>query len=124
MCVTSLDKAKPKSTGTGYKVFNVSNKKLRGIFQDRSKGASILLGVWYEAVIRPVSLWRDNKSYSYDSGFHIFKTLEGARSFRDHCYGRKVYEIKYEGATYSGIDRNSPVIIAKYMKIIRVVPNE
>lgn len=106
MCLSEINKEKPKPNGVGYKVFEKDSKgKLRSWLY----GPDPTKGKWMKA----------RKEYqhhrNYWSGFHIFTTLDGAMKWLGVGPGDVIVKVRYRGAHTSGRQGSSPVVVADKM---------
>lgn len=126
MCLAKVNKSKPKEkTGTGYKIFR--NTIFSNVFTSfLQEGERYRLGEWYEANGMYLSA-SDGKIY--DCGFHIYirKNVPKLRRQLDAAWGLCSYhvfaEVEYQDARAKGHQDRIPVVVAKKMRILRVVAN-
>lgn len=137
MCLHSISDEKPKSNGTGWKVFRIEEGELVGPFTF-SSGKPRKIGVFLEAVDDPnfssFSLFNGKRNI----GWHIFTTREAAEFLIEGLHERDdetssphrelvIREVEYkeahtigygDGLSYPEKHLDSEVIVAKYMKIL------
>lgn len=115
MCLHTLIKKLNNTSGYGWKVFKKTTKGyVRGelFYKENYK-----INKWYAAEHRRlVGIYT-----KYLSGFHIFKTREGARTWRNDS-SRKleltVKKVKYKQGRLLGTQCRLKIIVADEMKII------
>lgn len=110
MCLSIISETKPGKTGIGYKVFH---KKWSGLYGELmgSNGKKRPCYKWLFAT--DFSYLSDagngrmicaDSSQQYKSGWHIFKDLKSAITWRGNCLSRNgvIKGVKYRNATTKG----------------------
>lgn len=104
-----------RGTGVGYKYFNAYGGTLNGI----CTGSMLVPGEWAEAIETPLEIqdvkdevfrrhrrgWRVQGYERYVSGFHLYRTEEGALASAWSKYsGMELWTVEWDGVTYRGGD--------------------
>jgi hypothetical protein len=125
MCLSTITKRKPKSSGFGYKVFIISTRgDIRFLYQNglSLKLLSLKLGVWMESsggLIQYRWDWGDSNSNKfYPAGFHIFTNRKAADDLALMNFRRQVYRVQYSGAHTQG-NNGGHTVVATRMKVLR-----
>ncbi len=112
MCLTTISRGKPGSTGIGYKVFKKRGRLLCGEFSTGRRQTK----TWLKA-----GDYTDDGGASeiigYSPGFHIFKDLCLARKWLDP--GEVVRKLKYRHAYLAGESTgySIPTVVAQEIYI-------
>jgi hypothetical protein len=122
MCLNTITKRKPKSSGFGYKVFKTSTQGgARFLYRNH---LSLKLGVWMESsgglIQYAWDCWVDgNLNKFYPAGFHIFTNRKAANNLALlRRVGVQVYRVQYSGAHTQG-NNDGHTVVATRMKVLR-----
>lgn len=133
MCLSNLDQTfKPalKEERIGYKVMMKEHSYIQTYSSlCRMTFLHYVIGKWYSAEKKEIKCcgpWnmytrRYGKAFSYESGFHIFRSYYAAEKFRAEC-GGVIVMVKYTGITSSG-RQDGYVDVARRMCIIGEMRN-
>lgn len=119
MCLDSASMIVRDATKIGYKVM------LNHVFEYEFpiRGGRVASKVWLMAKSPDAVIYMTNKRKDdeYDSGFHIFRTLEGAEKYLAKEYTSSlavVVKVEYRAVVAEGKQYGSRVDVAQMMKIV------
>lgn len=122
MCLKSITRVIENPTldeSTGYKVVSVIGERIEPPYYKPDGDAgelyeySLPTNVWL--VSTPTEQLTVDCIYEYNTGFHIFTTLDGALTWH---HATHVIQVKYRLVTYHGTEhKNQPVHVAREMYI-------
>lgn len=118
MCLTSVTSTEYEETPkgeyhTGWKAVSI-HKDIMKFYSMWNCGR--LLNKWHRCN-KTNRLTTVSGFDSYDLGFHIFATREGARFWKRHWAGYRVVKVRYRNVVARGIQGGLKCIIAKEMYV-------
>jgi hypothetical protein len=121
MCLDKIINEKPLKEGIGYKVVIVGQANYR----TNCEGTLLTKTEWNEAY---TSIFLPTRSDQlYKSGFHIWKTLVGAKMWLNKCAEicketkQTILKVSYKDATVEGVQHGSKCIVVNQLKVIEEV---
>lgn len=105
----------------GYKVFRYYEGNIRPELWGDKKYE---LGKIYTATNKKIHLYGKHEGLTYDSGFHIFKTIEGAIDWIEEASWKSIYEVHgwdIRAKGKQGKTKFYRVDVCKKMRIIKKV---
>ena len=127
MCLDTIKRktSKPgKKVFVGYKVFGKKGEMLlfrnQKLIKNRKRYSRVARNKWLKAYkVLIEGYWNKNKKRNdwYWSGFHVFKTLNGAKKWEKYC-GGVIKKVEYRGKRTEGWQDGCRVDVADEMFIL------
>lgn len=99
-----------------YKVFYkcACDKELKFPFFGET---TLSMNKWMKSSNETIRLWRVNNNRQYESGFHVFKTMEGAKNYVSLMGGMVIKTVKVRSVTTVGTQDGYTTYVAKEMYV-------
>ena len=119
MCLSSVNSKKPAKTGIFYKAFRQDGGG--GVFNPLFQRTALrfVMRKWYKDTSEGNIYIYCPKDASYPKGFHGYKNLKDAKIMHGCLY--TIVKCQYQKAVVSGRQGCGSAIVAKEMKLLKVV---
>lgn len=113
MCLDRIDKKTRKNFRYGYKIYDLFDGKLSGVFYNYFKDYPE--GVWIkddkQIIINEVQP-------GYPTGFHVLTSKKGAKSWKDNFKTQVIRKVLIKDIVASGTQNGFNVVVCKQKKIL------